>query len=221
MTAALRFAAALAVTAALPAHAHAGGGITAAASARYRADDGGPDTAALAVQLRIWQAPGWAGGLDLAAGGGPEGFAYEAVAWPVGLAVRASRWLDVAVRAGGGITGLTGTRELGAPLGGELTGDLALHARAHLTLSARLHWVALAASRDAALAWVGADELTVMAGLRFGRTMREYNGAAGRGLVIQAALHRDGAGSAVIVGIGIGADVRWTDSPARFPGWLR
>jgi hypothetical protein len=215
----LRSALVAAVAAPRPVRADQGGAVTVGAGLRY-AGGAGPDSVVLAIDARFLRAPGWAGGIDLAAGGGASGVAYEATVWPAGAGLRVGPWLDLALRGGTGIDGMTGARELGVRIAGELTADVALPRIASLGLAARATRLALAPGRDAELAVPGADELIVTAAVRLGRAMREYNGRAARGIAITAGLRIDRAGSALLVGVGYGADIRWVAGPAAFPGWL-
>jgi len=125
-------------------------------------------------------------GLDLAAGAtvGDTGFAYDVALFPAGLAVRLGRTGVLALGAGVGASGATGTLDDAVALPLELTAELG-GGRVRLLLRARASYVAAADARqDGAPSTSLADELDASLGIRIGKHAERFGFASGNGYFV-------------------------------------
>lgn len=159
-------------------------------------------------------------GIDLAAGGSLNagGFAYDVALFPAGISVRFGRTGVIALGAGVGASGATGTLDdaISVPL--ELNAELG-DGRLRLLARVRTSYVAGADSRQSAAPSVPfADELDATLGLRIGRHYEDWGIPSGNGYFLGAA-YRELAGTrflGLVLGYSIdGATKRKTVSKRR------
>ena len=146
-------------------------------------------------------------GFDLAAGGtiGGGGFAYDVALFPVGIAARFGQTSLVALGAGIGAIGATGTLDDAFMLPLEATGEFG-GGRLRLLARARVAYVAGADGRhDGAPSIPFADELDTMVGVRIGRHYEDYGFPTGDGYFVGVA-YRELLG-ARFVGLTIGYSI--------------
>jgi len=162
-------------------------------------------------------------GLDLAAGGTLDGggFAYDVALLPVGVAVRVGETSFVAIGAGVGAIGATGTLDDAITLPVEAIAELG-GGRARLLARARAAYIAGAAGRqNGAPSLPFADELDATVGLRLSRTYRDHGFPTGNGYFAGVA-YRELAGTRFL-GLAIGYSIdmatprRWVDPPGGRP----
>lgn len=141
-------------------------------------------------------AVGYHVGIDLAAGGTLDagGFAYDVALFPAGISVRFGRTGVVALGAGVGASGATGTLDDAVTLPLELNAELG-GGRLRLLARVRTSYVAGAESRQSAAPSIPfADELDATLGLRIGRHYEDWGIPSGNGYFIGAA-YRELAGT--------------------------
>ncbi|HEY4243643.1 MAG TPA: hypothetical protein VGM88_27710 [Kofleriaceae bacterium] len=120
-------------------------------------------------------------GFDLAAGAtlGGGGFAYDVALFPVGIATKLPGSSVIALGAGVGAMGATGSIDDAATFPVELTGEFG-NGAARLLFRARATWVA-GGLRGGAPSASFADELEGMIGLRIGSHDKDYGFSYGEG----------------------------------------
>jgi hypothetical protein len=191
------------------------GGITADAGIVYQSGEP-PDAVALTLSTRLVVDRRYAAAIQLRGGATRNGFAYEAVLSPLGVAVRIGRSGDVGVLAGGGVSGVTGS-DFAAPIAVVGFAEAELTRKLRVAMFSSVSWLAFASSRDAQLAAVGADELSAGMAARIGRRLDEYNGFSALGLRVAISWKRTAQGDAAMMSLGVGLDVGWLAEPATFP----
>ncbi len=212
-----RIAVALAISLASgSAYADRAGALSARADASYAVAEAG-DVAVAGVVLRALIDGRWTGELDLHAGLGRDGFAYRAVALPLGVGLRLPGRVDLGLAAGGGIDGVVGTVPIAVPIAVAGFAELELGRRWRIGTYTRLSWFALAEPRDASILGSTADELFGEISIRGGTRNDEYNGHAARGWRAALAWQRRHDGDAIVISIGYAVDVGWAATPAPFP----
>lgn len=152
-------------------------------------------------------AVGYHVGIDLAAGGSLNagGFAYDVALFPAGISVRFGRTGVVALGAGIGASGATGTLDDAVTLPLEVNAELG-GGRLRLLARVRTSYVAGADSRQSAAPSIPfADELEAMVGLRIGRHYEDWGMPSGNGYFLGAA-YRELAGTR-FVGLVIGYSI--------------
>ncbi len=135
-------------------------------------------------------------GIDLAAGGSLNagGFAYDVALFPAGVSVRFGRTGVIALGAGIGASGATGTLDDAVTLPLEVNAELG-GGRLRLLARVRTSYVAGADSRQSAAPSIPfADELDATVGLRIGRHYEDWGIPSGNGYFVGAA-YRELAGT--------------------------
>lgn len=146
-------------------------------------------------------------GFDLAAGATlrGSGVAYDTAVFPVGVATRLGATSILALGAGIGASGATGTLDDALTFPIELTGEVGGGRVRGLVRARATYLVAARARRDGSPSLGAADELEATLGLRIGRHEDAYRFSSGNGYFVAAA-YRELQG-ARFVGLTIGYSI--------------
>lgn len=154
---------------------------------------------------------GYVGGLDLHGGmTWPAGFAYQADLYFLGVGARLGDRGVLALGAGVGVSGATGTMDDAVELPVEATLHLPLGGRLRLMTRARLVWLGAADARQhgaPSFDRAGVSELDGTFALRWGRSYREHGFPSGNGYFAGVA-YREGLGAGflgAVIGYGVDA----------------
>ncbi len=125
---------------------------------------------------------GYGFGADLEVGAAaPLGFAYAAYLYPTGIAATLGETGFVGAFAGVGVSGVSARVPGVLELPVELRAELDAGRRARIALAATATWIPASDERRGASVLPFADELTLGAYARLGRTRRRYDFTTGRG----------------------------------------